>query len=102
MKSVLAILCIYCFFSLPSHSYVYEGSGFVIAGEGYKQQKQRLKVSSSGQAAKLVKSRVGGKVLKVQSKKVNGHAGYKVKVIKKDGRIISVLVDAESGRIVGR
>jgi len=102
MKSVLAILCIYCFFTLPSHSYVYEGSPFIMGGEGFKQQKKRLKISNSGQAAQLVKSRVGGKVLKVQSKKVNGHAGYKVKIIKKDGRIVSVLVDAESGRIIGR
>ena len=102
MKSVVAVLCIYCFFSLPSYSYVYEGSPFVMGGEGVKQERKKLRVSSSGQAAQLVKSRLGGKVLKVQRKKINGHAGYKVKIIKKDGRIISVLVDAESGRIIGR
>jgi len=102
MKSVVAILCFFCFFSLSNHSHAYGGSPFVYAGEGYKQQSKRLRVSSSGQAAQLVKSRVGGKVLKVQSKKVNGRAGYKVKIIKTDGRIISVLVDAETGRIIGR
>jgi len=102
MKSVLAVLCIFCFLTLPNFSYAYKGSPLAMAGNGVKQQKQKLKISSSGQAAQLVKSRVGGKVLKVQNKKVNGRSGYKVKIIKKDGRIISVLVDAKSGRIIGR
>jgi len=102
MKSVLAVLCIYCFFTLPNFSYAYKGNPLAMSGQGIKQQKQKLKINSSGQAAQLVKSRIGGKVLKVQNKKVNGHSGYKVKIIKKDGRIISVLVDAKSGRIIGR
>ena len=46
MKSVLAILCIYCLFTLPNLSYAYEGSPLVIGGEGVKQQKKRLKVSN--------------------------------------------------------
>jgi uncharacterized membrane protein YkoI len=59
---------------------------------------QKLRVKSSNQAAQLAQSRFGGKVLKVQVKK----SGYRVKLIKKDGHIIAVFVDAKSGRISGR
>jgi uncharacterized membrane protein YkoI len=59
---------------------------------------QKLRVKSSNQAAQLAQSRFGGKVLKVQAKK----SGYRVKLIKKNGYIIAVFVDAKSGRISGR
>ena len=57
-----------------------------------------FKVNSASQAAKVVKQRTGGKVLKVKS---NGKSGYKVKVMKKSGHIVSLKVDAKSGRIKG-
>lgn len=57
-----------------------------------------LKVSSASQAAKIVKQRTGGKVLKVKG---NGKSGYKVKVMKKSGHIVSLKVDAKSGKIKG-
>ena len=60
--------------------------------------KQQARVKSSNQAAQMAQSRYGGKVLKVQAQK----SGYRVKLIKKDGHIISVFVDAKSGRISGR
>ncbi len=63
--------------------------------------KTSLRIHNSQQAAQLVKSRFGGKVLKVNRQKVNGHSGYKVKLIKKNGHVISVLVDAQSGRVIG-
>ncbi|REL26284.1 peptidase M4 [Thalassotalea euphylliae] len=56
----------------------------------------RAKGISASQAAQKVQSRYGGKVLKVQR---SGN-GYRVKLIKKDGRIVSVFVDG-SGRIKG-
>jgi len=59
--------------------------------------KQQLSVNSSKQAAQMAKGRFGGKVLKVQKQK----SGYRVKLIKADGHIISVYVDAKSGRISG-
>ena len=62
-----------------------------------KQNKAALSVKSSKQAAKLAKSRFGGKVLKVENKK----AGYRVKLIKANGHIISVYVDAKTGEING-
>jgi uncharacterized membrane protein YkoI len=63
-----------------------------------QQSKQQVRVKSSTQAAQLAQRRYGGKVLKVQAQK----SGYRVKLIKKDGHIISVFVDAKSGRISGR
>jgi len=63
------------------------------------QQPQALAVKSAQQAARLVKNRFGGKILKVNRRKNNGRIGFRVKFIKKDGRIRSVLVDAHSGRI---
>ena len=64
--------------------------------------KNRLKVTSAQQAAQKVTSRYGGKVLKVRKKKVNGGPGYKVKLLKDNGQIISVTVDATSGRVKGK
>jgi len=58
---------------------------------------QQLRVKTSKQAAKIVKGRFGGKVLKVKKSK----SGYRVKLIKTDGHIISVYVDAKSGKIQG-
>jgi len=63
--------------------------------------KSRLKVTSAQQAAQKVTSRYGGKVLKVRKKKVNGGPGYKVKLLKDNGQIISVTVNATSGRVKG-
>lgn len=61
-------------------------------------RKQQVKIKNDKQAAQQAQRRFGGKVLKVQSLQ----SGYKVKLIKKDGHIISVFVDAKSGRISGR
>lgn len=63
-----------------------------------KQSNQQLRVKSNKQAAKIVKGRFGGKVLKVKKSK----SGYRVKLIKADGHIISVYVDAKTGKIQGK
>jgi len=70
-------------------------TGVMADGNSVK-QKTALKVRSSSQAAKIVKQRIGGKVLKVQG---NGKSGYKVKLMKKNGHIVSLKVDAKSGKI---
>ncbi len=59
------------------------------------------KVSNAQQAARKVKGKYGGKVLKVQRTKVNGNSGYKVKVLKDNGHVISVKVDARTGKVSG-
>lgn len=84
----------------------YQVTGYDLPSAGDKaKKKERSKKSSrkisQQQAVQKVKNRYGGKVLKVQSSKVNGQAGYKVKLLKKDGHIISVLVDGHSGKIKG-
>ena len=60
--------------------------------------KAQLRVKSSNQAAQMAKGRFGGKVLKVQNQK----SGYRVKLIKTDGNIVSVYIDAKTGRMNGR
>lgn len=59
--------------------------------------KPQLRVNSSKQAAQMAQGRFGGKVLKVQKR----NEGYRVKLIKSDGNIVSVYVDAKSGQISG-
>ena len=61
-----------------------------------KQSSNRPTISSQ-QAASIVQSRYGGKVLKVQK----NQSSYRVKLIRQDGRIISVSVDAVTGKIRG-
>ncbi|PKI14933.1 hypothetical protein CXF71_13860 [Colwellia sp. 12G3] len=55
------------------------------------------KVTSSKQAAKIVQKQYGGKVLKVNKQKNNG--GYKVKIVKPNGQVVSKKVDAKTGKI---
>lgn len=71
-------------------------------GLGYSQNNDKLKVKSSKQAAQIAKSRVGGKVLKVKKGNINGTPAYRVRVLKKDGNIVPVVVDAKSGRVKGK
>jgi len=72
------------------------GMPFINAkANSFQQNKANNKVKSSSHAARIVKNRVGGKVLKV-----NGDGrSYRVKIIKNNGHIIHVTVDAKSGRI---
>jgi len=62
-----------------------------------QQPKQQLRVSNSQQAAQIAKNQLGGKVLKVQKQK----SSYRVKLIKADGHIVSLTIDAITGRISG-
>ncbi|WP_299803402.1 PepSY domain-containing protein [uncultured Shewanella sp.] len=64
-----------------------------------QQQKQKLKVRSKEQAVQLAKRQYRGKVLKVQSSRVNGNPGYSVKLLSNDGVVFYVSVDAKTGRV---
>ncbi len=55
------------------------------------------KVTSSKQAAKIVQQQYGGRVLKVNKQKNN--AGYRVKIVKPNGQVISKKVNAKTGKI---
>jgi len=96
MRHILILIILSMIFtSLPSDA---KGQNNL---SGYKKNAKALMVKSPQHAARIVQNRFGGKVLKVSKKKNNNRIGYKVKLIKKDGHIISVLVDAHSGRIQG-
>ncbi len=64
-------------------------------GAGYKSS--TMVVKSSHQAAQMVKGRFGGKVLKVS--KLKGKAGYRVKLLKDNGHVVQVSVDASTGKM---
>lgn len=54
---------------------------------------------SAKQAANIVKQKYGGKVLNVTTLK--DKSGYKVKLLKDNGHIISVFVNGKTGKIKG-
>ena len=58
-----------------------------------------LKVASREHALQLVKRQYQGKVLKVQSRRVNGHPAYRVKLLSQKGVVFYVTVDAQTGRV---
>jgi uncharacterized membrane protein YkoI len=90
---------VFIFIVMFSMSAIAQGSYLPAVNAVKNTQKpiQQLKVKSSQQAAQMAKSRLGGKVLKVQKQK----AGYRVKLIKTNGHIVSVYVDAKSGQVNG-
>lgn len=55
---------------------------------------------SPAQAAALVQKRVGGKVLKVDTLERGGRVIYRVKILQEDGRIRTLNVDGQSGKVL--
>ncbi|NQY34752.1 MAG: PepSY domain-containing protein [Alteromonadaceae bacterium] len=103
MKTLVALF-IFCFLLTSPITWAkYDAYSPAAAERSAKsnQSQKALKVRSSQQAAKLVKQRYGGKVLKVSKKNVNGHSGYKVKLIKSNGHVVTIIVDAQTGRLSG-
>lgn len=98
MKFALNLPLILIFVTLSS-SAIAQGSfaSANITVKANQHAKQQLKVKSGKQAAQMAQGRFGGKVLKVQKQNL----GYRVKLLKTDGHIVSVYVDAISGRISG-
>lgn len=64
-----------------------------------RQSNNNLVVTSAQQAIQIAKRSYSGKVLKVQSSSVNGHPGYRVKLLTNDGVIFYVSVDATNGSV---
>ncbi|MCW8996642.1 MAG: PepSY domain-containing protein [Psychromonas sp.] len=56
-------------------------------------------VKNREHAIQLVKQQYQGQILKAQASRVNGHPGYKVKLISKEGFVFYLSVDAQTGRI---
>ena len=64
-------------------------------------QSSRIKSLNAQQAARIVKKKFGGKILKVNRSGSQKNPSYRVKLLKDNGHVISVNVDAQSGRISG-
>lgn len=64
-----------------------------------KKPPHKLRVTSSQQAIQLVKRQYPGKILKVQSSRVNGNPGYRVKLLSSSGAVFYVSVDAKTGSV---
>ena len=64
-------------------------------------QASDYKSITAQQAARIVKNKFGGKVLKVNNSGSKKNPSYRVKLLKDNGHVISVSVDAQSGRISG-
>lgn len=99
MKNILAIilaLTIVLFTSVPVLAIGNNSVSSIKANGSSSKQKTVNKVNNSSEAARIVKRKIGGKVLKVKN---NGRSGFKVKVIKPNGHIISVTVDAKTGKV---
>ncbi|MDO6445904.1 PepSY domain-containing protein [Colwellia sp. 1_MG-2023] len=102
VSKLLMMIVLSSFVSTWSVSAMPVYHGEYVQGAAFQGAKSSLAVNSSQQAARIVKSQFGGKILKVQRTKVNGNSGYRVKVLKNNGHVITVTVDAVSGRISGR
>lgn len=103
-SSLMLCFLVFLLFMVTYSSTAYARSGFSlstntmqVAPKERSSTKKQLNVQSSQQAAQMAKARFGGKVLKVQKQ----DNGYRVKLMKSDGHIVSVYVDARSGRIGG-
>ncbi len=87
------ILC-----AMPISSYAQGGiSASITAVKANPKAKPQFIVNSHKKAANIAKARLGGKVLKVSTKK----SAYRVKLIKADGHIVTVSVDRKTGKITG-
>ena len=97
----LLLICLVLTLSFSQFSFAYyQGSG-VGQGNGNSKNKTQMKINSSQQAAQIAISRFGGKVLKVSKKNIKSAPAYRVKLVKSNGHVISVLVDAKTGKIRG-
>jgi uncharacterized membrane protein YkoI len=64
-------------------------------------QSRNAKSLSAQQAARIVKNKFGGKVLKVHNRGSKKSPSYRVKLLKDNGHVISVNVDGRSGQVSG-
>ncbi|WP_418358435.1 PepSY domain-containing protein [Shewanella basaltis] len=84
----------------PLSSLSYAAHFQLTPGPKGNRQNNNLVVTSAQQAIQIAKRSYSGKVLKVQSSNVNGHPGYRVKLLTNDGVIFYVSVDATNGSVI--
>ena len=74
------------------------------AGSGWTTPRETLaQVHSENvsldQAVRMVRERSGGRVLRAETRRQNGRAVHRIRVLSDDGRVRTYVVDAETGRI---
>lgn len=79
---------------------ILSSSSMMLAAE--KSGPQQLRVKNRQQATQMVKSQYGGKILSMQSTKVNGNSGYRAKLLSADGVVFYVSIDAVTGQMFRR
>jgi len=101
-SAVVLLLCSFTFTSL-SHAYNFTQNmvSGVQATSSSKKSNQYV-IKNSQHAAKVVKGAYGGKVLKVKKLNSKNSPAYRVKLVRDNGHVISVVVDAKSGQIKGK
>lgn len=101
-RKLLIISLLGCFIASSAHASLGPNNGLEISAPAkYAKSKQKKSISAQ-QAARIVKSKYGGKVLKVNASGSKNNPSYRVKLLKDNGHVISVNVDAKSGRVSGR
>ncbi|WP_299569798.1 PepSY domain-containing protein [uncultured Shewanella sp.] len=73
--------------------------GFNNKSKGGSGKSQPLVIKSSSQAAQLAKRQYSAKVLSVQSTKVGGSPGYRVKLLSNKGMVFYATVNARTGSV---
>ncbi len=103
MKFLLLVcFAIALLFSQSSSAYFHgQGQGVGKTTKSVKNN-SKVRVKNSHQAAQIAKKRFGGKVLKVSKKNSKSGSSYRVKLVKENGHVVSVLVDAKTGKIRGK
>ncbi|MCL1068508.1 PepSY domain-containing protein [Shewanella olleyana] len=92
---------------MVSHSSAISMSSFANANQpgvnntskGGSGKSQSLAIKSSSQAAQLAKRQYSAKVLSVQSTKVGGSPGYRVKLLSNQGAVFYATVNARTGSV---
>ena len=82
-----------------SPSVNFKHPGFNNKSKGGSGKSQSLAVKSSSQAAQLAKRQYSAKVLSVQSTKVGGSPGYRVKMLSNQGMVFYATVNARTGSV---
>lgn len=102
-KSYVVLILLSCFVC-SSFSHAFSANTFVmgVQAESSGNQSKKYVIKNTQHAAKVVKSAYGGKVLKVKKLNSKNSLAYRVKLVRENGHVISVVVDAKSGRIKGK
>lgn len=100
-KQFLFIIIISLFLANPVHARLNVASDIVSIASLKFYRTNNSHAISAKQAARIVMNRYGGKVLKVKRVGSKRNPGYRVKLLKKSGHVISVVVNANSGQISG-